>query len=360
MRLKVLFKRVLFNFATCVKLSLFVSVLQSCSFCADNLGRSAHAGLRVEDSQRLKVGSCGFTDVAIHGVCRNIKSRGVSNMPWAALRCGVLDEDWGKHAWDNLLSFCSRLQLYFVLPGVSDDFSSLDWSRWVTKNEQVASLWFDLSHPQDIAPLSEELAFQFTPHFPRIFYTSVGSTFDFSVSERCTFGNWAEGNNMPKRYDSSFCGEQLTRRGELLGLLQAGWSSPNINASGLSRAPSGAIDIPRTPTDKPIFFGHFASHPGASAPLSPDVFRRLSSSAFAGLLRFHRSDLGDRKLHVAKSENSTIVKCVFLLSSSAVAISDLDWLIGEDVTLCGHACFNTTCSLAIVLKGGADCDKTSR
>ena len=58
----------------------------------------AHAGLRAEDSQRLKVGSCGFTDVAVHGICRNPKPRGVSNMPWAALRCGVLDEDWGKHA----------------------------------------------------------------------------------------------------------------------------------------------------------------------------------------------------------------------------------------------------------------------
>ena len=61
-----------------------------------------------------------------------------------ALRCGVLDEDWG------------------------------------------------------IAPLSEELALQFKPHSPWFFYTSVGSTFGFSVSERCVFGNWAEGSNMPK------------------------------------------------------------------------------------------------------------------------------------------------------------------
>ena len=218
----------------------------------------AHAGLRAEDSQRLKVGSCGFTDVAIHGICRNPKPRGVSNMPWAALRCGVLNEDWGKHAWDNLLSICSRLQLDFVLPGVSGDFSSLGWSRWATKNEQVASLWFVLTHPQGIAPLSEEHALQFTPHSPRFFYTSVGSTFGFSVSERCAFGNWAEGSIMPKRYDSSFCGEQLTRRGELLGLLQAGWSPPNVNAPGLPRAPSGAVGIPRTPTGKPILFGNSA------------------------------------------------------------------------------------------------------
>ena len=100
-------------------------------------------------------------------------------MPWAALRCGVLDEDWGKHAWDNLLSFCSRLQLDFILPGVAGDFSSLDWSRWATKNEQVASLWFALTHSQGIAPLSEEHALQFTPHSPRFLYTTVGSTFQF-------------------------------------------------------------------------------------------------------------------------------------------------------------------------------------
>ena len=150
------------------------------------------------------------------------------------------------------MSICSRLQLDFVLPGVTGDFSSLDWNRWATKNEQVASLRFVLTHPQGIAPLSEELALQFTPHSPKFFYTSVGSTFVFSVSERCAFGNWAEGSNMPKIYDSSFCGEQLTRRGELLGLLQAGWSPPYVNALGLPRAPSGAIGIPRTPTGKQI------------------------------------------------------------------------------------------------------------
>ena len=86
----------------------------------------AHAGLRAEDSQRFKAGSCGFTDVAVHGTCRNPKLRGFTNMPWAALRCGVLDEDWGKHAWDNLLVTCCRLQLDFILPGVASDFSSLD------------------------------------------------------------------------------------------------------------------------------------------------------------------------------------------------------------------------------------------
>ena len=80
------------------------------------------------------------------------------------------------------------------------------------------------------------------------------------------------------------------------------------------------------------------------------------------LLQLHRSDLGDRNLHVAKSENTKIVKCGFLLPSSGfllpssvVTIFDLDRLIGEDVTLCGHACFNITCSLESVLKGDADC-----
>ena len=138
---------------------------------------------------------------------------------------------------------------------------------------------------------------------------------------------------MPKRYDSSFCGEQLTRRGELLGLLQAGLSPPTANAPGLPRDPSGAVGIPRTPTGKPILFGTCAPHQSASASLAPDVFRRLSVAAFARLLRYHHSDFGDRKLHVAKSEHSKIAKCGFLLPSSSVTVSDLDRLLGEGVTL---------------------------
>ena len=149
----------------------------------------AHAGLRAEDSQRLKSWNMWFYR---RGICRNPKPRGVTNMP-----CGVLDEDWRKHAWDNLLVTCRRLQLDFILPGVAGDFSSLDWSRWATKNEQVASLWFVLTHSQGIAPLSEEHALQFTPHSPQFFYTCVGSTFGFSVSERCVFGNWSEAAPCP-------------------------------------------------------------------------------------------------------------------------------------------------------------------
>ena len=107
-------------------------------------------------------------------------------------------------------TFCQSVlafNLTFVLPGVTGDFSSLDWSRWATKKEQVASLCLVLTHPQGIAPLSEEHGLQFTLQSPRFFYTSVGSTFGLSVSERCAFGSWAEGSNMPKRYDSSFCGD---------------------------------------------------------------------------------------------------------------------------------------------------------
>ena len=118
---------------------------------------------------------------------------------------------------------------------------------------------------------------------------------------------------MPKRYDSSFCGE----RGELLGLLQAGWSPPTANAPGLPRAPSGVVGIPRTPTRKPILFGTCAPHQGASAALPPDMLERLSVAALSGLLCYHRSDLGDRKLHVAKSEHSKVANCGFLLPYSS-------------------------------------------
>ena len=105
----------------------------------------------------------------------------------------------------------------------------------------------------------------------------------------------------------------------MLGLHHGGLSPPTANVPGLPRAPSGAVGIPRTPTGKPILLGTCAPHQGASASLSPHVFRRLSAAAFAGLLRYHRSNLGDRKLHVAMSEHSKIAKrgfCSFQLCYS--------------------------------------------
>ena len=56
------------------------------------------------------------------------------------------------------------------------------------------------------------------------------------------------------------------------------------------------------------------------------------------LLRHHRSDLGDRKLHVAKSEHSKVAKCGFLLPYSSVTVSNPDRLLGEGVTLCAASC----------------------
>ena len=161
-------------------------------------------------------------------------------------------------------------QLDFMLPGVAGDFSSLDWSRWATKIEQVASLWFVLTHSEGIAPLSEEHALQFTPHSP-------GSSRDqLLVSRLPNAAFLAIGQKAApcqKRYDSSFCGEQLTRRGELLGLLQVGWSPRTANAPGLPRAPSGVVGIPRTPTGKPILFGTCAPAPRC---------QRVSSTRYVG------------------------------------------------------------------------------
>ena len=57
--------------------------------------------------------------------------------------------------------------------------------------------------------------------------------------------------------------------------------------------------------------GTCAPHQGASASLPPDMLERLSVAALSGLLRYYRSDLGDRKLHVAESEHSKVAKCGF-------------------------------------------------
>ena len=94
-------------------------------------------------------------------------------------------------------------------------------------------------------------------------------------------------------------------------------------------------------------------------PIHQDVWQVFDLENVLSLVtkRVHSrlSHLRDCKKSVSYRSSSFL-----LLSLSAVAISDLDRLIGEGVTLCGHACFNTTCSLATVLKGGADCELASR
>ena len=159
---------------------------------------------------------------------------------------------------------------------------------------------------------------------------------------------------MPKGMIQVFRGEQLTRRGELLGLLHAGSSPPTANAPGLPRAPSGAVGIPRTPTGKPILFGTCAPHK-VPAPL----FHQMCSGAY--LLQHLQVCCAIIALTLVtancmwQSPSTLKSPCAVLLPSSPVTVSDLDRLLGKGVTLCGHACFNTNCSLDSVLKSGVDC-----
>ena len=116
----------------------------------------------------------------------------------------------------------------------------------------------------------------------------------------------------------------------------------------------GAVGFPRTPTSEPISFGTCA-HQGANESLSPDVFRRLSVAAFAVFYVFIALTLVIancmlRSLSTPKSPSAVFCSLPALLQSQI-----LRGLLGEGVTLCGHTCFNTTCSLESVLKDGADC-----
>ena len=162
----------------------------------------AHAGLRGEDAQRLVPQSGVLSPDAIGGVCRKPKPHGVINMQWAALRSGVLDEDWGLHAWEHLFGTVHRLGLDFTLPGITDDMNGFIWSRHANKHEQVMVVRFVLTHPEGAKPVRAENVLEFTPHSPRFFYDSVGSSFGFSEDERRNFGNWAKGSAMPARYDA--------------------------------------------------------------------------------------------------------------------------------------------------------------
>ena len=160
---------------------------QFCSFRAGSLGRFAcpcwftcRRFPAVESWILWLYGRCNSRNLQKPQASRCFKhALGCTTLWCFLMKTGVCMR--GTSFCQSVLAF--NLTLSFLV--FQGDFSSLDWSRWATKNEQVASLWFVLTHPQGIAPLSEEHALQFTPHSPRFFYTSVGSTFGFSVSERC-------------------------------------------------------------------------------------------------------------------------------------------------------------------------------
>ena len=56
------------------------------------------------------------------------------------------------------------------------------------------------------------------------------------------------------------------------------------------------------------------------------------------------------------SEHSKVAKCGFLLPHSSVTVSNPDRLLGEGVTLCGHACFKHHLPSGIRLNGCADAE----
>ncbi|CAK0832387.1 unnamed protein product [Prorocentrum cordatum] len=165
------------------------------------------------------------------------------------------------------------------------------------------------------------------------------------------FGNWAPGSSMPRRYDASVCGEQLLRRGELLGLLRAGWEPPAAGCPGTPRSPGGAGAIPRTPAGGPIVVSEAA--PSAPAPghgrSLGQVRLALQEAVRGGTLLGHVSALGDATLHVARSLDNLRAKCGFVLPVGAQRVVCLSDAPHFGYSVCGRACFGIRCAVASLL-----------
>ena len=319
----------------------------------------AHAGLRGEDAQRHVPYSGALSADAIGGVSRKPKPQGVNNLQWASLRSGVLDQDWGLHAWDNLFSIVKDKGLDFTLPGLADDMNSFIWSRHASKHEQVMAVRFVLSHPEGIRPVEAAHVLEFTPHSPRFFYDSVGSSFGFTEDERRNFGNWAKGSSMPARYDASVCGEQLVRRAELLGLLRCGWSPPPAGVPGLPRTPLGAVGLPRTQSSSCLVVSTQLATEArgikraatGDVPLAEQQAKKLRLRLASGMLAPVQSSLGDRTVHKLKSQgpNGASTCCGLSLAVQGIPCDLADELRGQGYSTCGRSCFGLSMKFDAVL-----------
>ena len=219
---------------------------------------------------------------------------------------------------------------------------------------------FIVTHPQGSMPISLEEALAFAPHSPRFFYGFVGSAFGFSEDERRNFGNWAKSNAMPARYDTTVCGEQLVRRGELLGLLYSGWSPPPEGVPGLPRTPIFRCWLPRT------FSAASLSIPDHSL-LEQRGLKRVALDDGSMLSRFQRrlnpktslgsvllapaqSSLGDRTVHRVKSKAAGLLRtsCDFSVMSQGAVCEHAKQLCGQRYRTCGRYCFLMSESFDVV------------
>ena len=252
-------------------------------------------------------------------------------MKWAALRAGVRDDDWGAQAWDCLFKEVHARGLDYTLPKPSRDMNSFVWQQFADKHDQVAVVRFVLMHPDGCSPVAASDVRAFTPHSPRFFYDSCGTSFGFSEDERRNFGNWAKGSKMPQRYDASVCGEQLTRRGELLGLLRKGWRPPPAREPGLPRTPSGDVGIPRMPSGGCMIV---SSAQGCALPECASSAGRSMSKALKCVLAEGPfaaciSSLGDRTVHIIRAGGLwRVTRCGLQLGADADITSTLLTLQG--------------------------------
>ena len=169
---------------------------------------------------------------------------------------------------DNLLSICSRLQLDFVPSWCYRRFSHpLIGIVGPRKNEQVASLWFVLTNPQGIAPLSEEHALQFYAPFAQ-----VSSTHQLDLLLASQFLNAAllaiglKAATCQKGTIQVFCGERfietrLIARGATSWLVASHCKCAWIATCSLRCSWYTTY----SPLASQFYLANCAPHPGASA-----------------------------------------------------------------------------------------------
>ena len=196
-----------------------------------------HGVLRWSDLQHSE--GVKLTEDAVFGVTWRMKGKHVKT-PWAALRRGFLNKDWGS-SWLAELAKNELPGKDFVLRAPNSTWTGFQ-GRIADFHDAQAALRALLV----LTGLSLQEAMSFSCHSWRHLYPTAGKQLDLSPDSIDSMGRWQSGCGMAELYDSRACVSELLQKVKVTSAVSAGWnlvdpgcvprSAPSFSSQAVARA----------------------------------------------------------------------------------------------------------------------------
>ena len=139
-------------------------------------------------------------------------------VPWAALRLGLRNRDWGKD-WLAAMAEAN-------LPG--NDFVILAPNKeWTGFKERIADFYDAQAAMRALlimGGMDATAAMEFSCHSWRHLYPTAGRQLDLNPDHINSMGHWAHGSGMAAKYDSMACVSELVQKVKVRDAFVGGWA----------------------------------------------------------------------------------------------------------------------------------------